>query len=204
MISRLSSFLTSLMLKRAEEKEEQYREVYRYVFFIILNYVWFFVYSTILGALLGIPFQSIVFFISIAVLRRYAGGYHADTETACLIISSLYFGIGIVFIKLITAGTVELNLFFPVAVTVCSIIIALLCPCEAPEKPLEEKQLRVMKIKSIITVLVLLAVISVLWAVEKKTLAAPFISCIFTEAVLLVAGKIKFRKRKTETSNSVI
>ncbi len=192
------------MLRRAGEKEERYREVYRYVFFIVLNYLWFFVYSAILGTLLGIPFQSIVFFISIAVLRRYAGGYHANTEAACMLISSLYFGIGIVFVKLICANIVGMNLFVLAAAAVCCIVIALLCPCEAPEKPLEEQQVRVMKIKSIITVFVLLTLISVLFIIRKAELSAPFVSCIFIQTVLLVAGTIKFRKRKTEITDGNI
>lgn len=194
MISSLASYLASVAVKRTEE--EQYREVYKYVFFIILNYILFFGYSLILGSLLGIPFRSIVFFASTVLLRRYAGGYHADTETRCLIISTAYFSLGVFFIKLINEGIFRPGFYYVVTAIICAIIIIILCPCDSPEKPLEGSQRKTIKIKSIVLVVVFLALILFLWFSNKKLWAFVFAVCFFIEAGLIIAGTIKFRKRK--------
>lgn len=197
MISWLANFLVSVAVKDTENSEEaQYREVYQYVLFIILNYILFFGYSLILGLLLGIPFQSIVFFVSLAILRRYAGGYHADTETRCLIISTSYFTLGILLIKLLSDGRIQINFYYVVAAIICALIILFLCPCDSPEKPIDGKLYRVIRIKSTILVVVFLALILVLWFCNKQIWASVFIVDFFIETGLIVAGTIKFRKRK--------
>lgn len=193
MISRIADYLASAIVRKTEEV--QYREVYTYVLFLILNYILFFGYSLILGSLLGIPFQSIVFFLATAILRRYAGGYHADTETVCLIISALYFSSGIVFIKLISNGVIFLNIFYIVAATACSLIIIFLCPCDSPEKPLEENLRRTIKIKSIVLVIVYFALILCLWFCNMQLWASVFTVSLYIEAVLIAAGAVKYRKR---------
>lgn len=43
--------------------------------------------AIILSWILGITLQGIIFWLCLSVLRRYAGGYHADTEKRCYIIS---------------------------------------------------------------------------------------------------------------------
>lgn len=194
MISSLASYLASVAVKYTEEN--QYQEVFKYVFFIILNYILFFGYSLILGSLLGIPFQSIVFFASIVILRRYAGGYHADTETRCLIISTAYFSFGILLIKLMSEGIININFYYVATAIICAIIIIILCPCDSPEKPLEGSQRKTIKIKSIVLVVVFLALILFLWFINKKLWAFVFAVCFFIEAGLIIAGTIKFRKRK--------
>lgn len=204
MISKLSFFLTSVLLQHTVSDEtEKYREVFQYVFFIILNYICFFAYSLILGALLGIPLQGIVFFISLVFLRRYAGGYHADTESACLLISTSYLTVGLILIKLVHTDILRLNTAYLAALMICSIVIILLSPCDTPEKPLEQKQIRIMKIKTVITVFIILAVTALIWFFDKQILCSPFIFGIFIETALLIAGRIKYRKIKRKHNTDV-
>ncbi len=194
MISKLANFLVSVAVKDSDET--QYREVYQYVLFIILNYILFFGYSLILGLLLGIPFQSIVFFVSLAILRRYAGGYHADTETRCLIISTAYFSFGILLIKVLSEGIIKINFCYIIIAIICAFIIILLSPCDSPEKTLEGNQRKVIKIKSIVSVFVFLSLILLLWFINKQIWASVFVVSFFIETGLIIAGTIKFRKRK--------
>ena len=192
MISRLATYLASAVVKKTEE--DQYQEVFKYVFFIILNYILFFGYSLILGSLLGIPFQSILFFATMVVLRRYAGGYHANTETRCLIISTVYFSSGIVFIKLIFSEIIKINAYYIIAAIMCALTILFLCPCDSPEKPLEQKRIRIMKIKCIALIGFLVALILFICASENHCWASMFIISIFIETVLIVSGTIKLKK----------
>lgn len=198
MISRFSSYLVSLYFKHTENSEnKQYQEVYQYVLFIILNYVFFFGYSLLFGSLLGIPWQSIVFFISIVILRRYAGGYHADTETRCLIITTSYLSVGIVFIKLLCNEIIRINFHYIITTIICALIILMLCPCDSPEKPLEEKQIRVIKIKNTVLVFVLLTLILCLWFSRNQIWSSPFITCFLIETGLIITGKIKLKAKNS-------
>lgn len=195
MISKISYYLTDLLMKNTENAEDrQYREVYQYVLFLILNYLFFFGYSLILGTLLGVSFQSIVFFISIAFLRRYAGGYHANTENRCLIISSVYFLAGTVTIKIINlyVDRINFNIILIISV-ICSLIILLLCPCDSPSKPVEKEKVKSIRIKCTAVIILILAAILFLLIINKTQFVSPFFSAVVIETVLMISGKIKIR-----------
>ena len=54
-----------------------------------------------LSWILGIIWQGIIFWLCLSVLRRYAGGYHADTEKRCYVISFVMILISLLCIKFI-------------------------------------------------------------------------------------------------------
>lgn len=193
MISKISCRLTDLLMKNTENTEAlQYREVYQYVLFLILNYLIFFGYSFIIGALLGVPFQSIVFFISIAFLRRYAGGYHANTENRCLIISSVYFLTGITLIKIMNlyANRINFNIILSISF-ICSLIILFLCPCDSPSKPVSKESVKSIRTKCIALILMMLSTMLFLLRLNKPQFISLFFSAFVIETVLIIAGKIK-------------
>lgn len=195
MINKISCRLTDLFMKNTENAEDrQYREVYQYVLFLILNYLFFFGYSFIIGALLGVPFQSIVFFISIAFLRRYAGGYHASTENRCLIISSLYFLTGIILIKLMNfyIDRINFNIILSASV-ICSLIILFLCPCDCPSKPVKKEKINSLRLKCIALILIMYTVCFILFRLKIMLYISPFFSSVSIETALMIAGKIKIQ-----------
>lgn len=58
------------------------------------------VFLTLLaGCILGIFTQSVIFIIALIPLRMYAGGYHADTQKRCAIISILLMLIALMIIR---------------------------------------------------------------------------------------------------------
>lgn len=52
-----------------------------------------------LGYIGGVFFQSLIFYIALNELRRFAGGYHAKTERRCFLISFLLLVFSLGFIK---------------------------------------------------------------------------------------------------------
>ncbi|MBR3974891.1 MAG: accessory gene regulator B family protein [Clostridia bacterium] len=180
-------------MKNSENAEDlQYREVYQYVLFLILNYLLFFGYSLILGTLLGVPFQSLVFFVCIAILRRYAGGYHANTEKRCLIISSVYFLTGIILIKIMNlyADSINFNIILSISV-ICSLIILFLCPCDSPSKPVAKEKRKGIRIKCITIIVMIFTAMLSLLRFNKPQFMSLFFSAFIIETVLIIAGKIK-------------
>ena len=58
------------------------------------------------GLFFGVFRESILFFIVFYLLRRYVGGYHADTQKRCYIISFSIILFSICLIKYINKGTI--------------------------------------------------------------------------------------------------
>lgn len=193
MISNIASCLVSLYFKHTENSEnKQYQEVYQYVLFIILNYIFFFGYSLLFGSLLGIPYQSIIFFITIVALRRYAGGYHADTEKRCLVISSAYLLIGIILIKTMNLYGDRINFSIILSISaLCSLVILFLCPCDSPSKPVAKEKRKSIRIKCITIIAMILTAMLLLLKFNKPQFISLFFSAIVIETVLIIAGKIK-------------
>ena len=196
MISNIASCLVSLYFKHTENSEnKQYQEVYQYVLFIILNYIFFFGYSLLFGSLLGIPYQSIIFFITIVALRRYAGGYHADTEKRCLVISSAYLLIGIILIKTMNLYGDRINFSIILSISaLCSLVILFLCPCDSPSKPVEKERVKGIRIKCTAIILMIFIIMLFLVKFDKSQFISIFFSAIIIETILIIAGKIKNQK----------
>ena len=102
MINNLSVRLTKILLDKGSITEDE-RDLYIYGFFMLLSQLMYFILACIFGLLFQCFLDSIIFYIAFQFIRRYAGGYHASTETRCEILSSLSIlgSIGIVKLSLI-------------------------------------------------------------------------------------------------------
>lgn len=99
MISKLSNYLTGKLLSNGTIGDED-KDLYIYGLFMLISHLMFFIIACIFGLILGCVFESIIFYIAFQFIRRYAGGYHASTETRCEIFSTLSILASIVAIKL--------------------------------------------------------------------------------------------------------
>ena len=79
--------------------EEVDRELYVYGFFLLITRFFFFLVTFAFGGLLGIPLESVIFYIVFILLRSYAGGVHAKTEMACTLWTTLALGVTVATIK---------------------------------------------------------------------------------------------------------
>ena len=80
MINKISQYFTKkLLVNGAISKEEQ--ELYIYGFFMLLSQLMYFILAFIFGLIFNCIIESIIFYIGFQFIRRYAGGYHAATET---------------------------------------------------------------------------------------------------------------------------
>ena len=106
--------------------DEEKREIVRYGIerskVIILS----FLVTLTLGYWMGIFFQSLIFCLSFYTLRRYAGGYHAETQGRCYIISLITVLISFCYIKLAECS-MTVNIIVQV---ICLAFIFTLAPVE--------------------------------------------------------------------------
>ncbi len=84
--------------------EEADRELYVYGFFLLISRLFFFLVAAVFGCFLGIPWESVIFYIVFILLRSYAGGVHAKTEKACTGWTTLAMGIAVAAIKTLEAS----------------------------------------------------------------------------------------------------
>lgn len=90
----------------------------------------------LVGLILGIFWQAVIFWISFCAIRRYAGGFHADTEQRCMIISASV--IIIVFLTMrYWAVEIWITILFQV---VCYGIIMILSPVSNKNRILDETE----------------------------------------------------------------
>lgn len=188
MINNLSSRLTDKMIAKGSITEDD-RELYIYGLFMLLSQIMYFFLSVIFGLLFQCFIESVIFYIAFQFIRRYAGGYHAKTETRCEIISALSIFVCLVAIrlsKLYNFDTVLLCLAI-----IAAISIATFCPLDTPEKPLSEKEFKYFRKISWIILFVITVTIVISYCFRFNVLFAPCCMSLILESVLIIAGKIK-------------
>lgn len=188
MINKISSKIVEILIKHSLVGNED-KELYSYGFFILLSQILYLIIAIILGSIFKSVFESVIFYIAFQFIRRYAGGFHAKTETRCEILSTLSILCCIVLIKLskmydIRIALLSISLVF-------AVLIFILCPLDTPEKPLNDKEYKYFrKISWIILSLIIVAII-VSFIFKFNVVFAPCCASLILEGVLIGTGKIK-------------
>ena len=123
------------------------------------------------------------------LIRRYAGGYHALTETRCEILSTLSILACIVVIRL--SKTYDIQTVLLIISAVSSVCIFVLCPLDTPEKPLSNKEFKYFRKVSWIILFVIIIAIIVSYVFKFQMVLVPCCLSLILESILLAAGKIK-------------
>lgn len=184
MISKLSKKIVNQLNILDDEQE-----LYEYGFFILLSQILYFIIAIIIGTICGTVFESIIFYIAFQFIRRYAGGYHASTETRCEILSTLSILACIVVIKL--SKTYDIQTVLLIIGALSAVCIFVFCPLDTPEKPLTDKEFRYFRKISWLILLAIVVAIIVSYIFKFKIVTVPCCLSLILESILLVAGKIK-------------
>lgn len=177
-----------MLLSKGSISEDE-RELYIYGFFMLLSQLMYFIVACIFGLLFQCFFDSILFYIAFQFIRRYAGGYHAKTETRCEILSTLSLLVSIAIIKVIKTYDFQTLLLFVTIISAFCIFV--FCPLDTPEKALTEKEFKYFRKISWIILLVITAVIVFSYFFKINTIFAPCCMSLILESLLLIAGKLK-------------
>ena len=197
MISKLSDYLTEKLLSNGIIIDED-KELYIYGLFMLLSQLMFFIIACIFGLLLKCLFESIIFYIAFMLIRRYAGGYHASTETRCEILSTLSILACIVVIKL--SKTYDIQTILLIIGAVSAVCIFVFCPLDTPEKPLSDKEFKYFRKVSWLILLMIVVAIIVSYVFKFQMVLVPCCLSLILESVLLVAGKVKRVSKKNNDS----
>lgn len=188
MINNLSQKLTEKFLKKGIiEKDEQ--ELYVYALFILISTLMLFIITCVFGLIMKCFFESVIFFIAFQFIRKYAGGYHASTETRCEIMSSISMIASVVVIML--AKMYDLRILLLSLAVLAAVLIMVFCPLDTPEKPLSEKEFRYFRKISWIILLIIFSLAVISYFFKVRVLFAPCCVSLILESILITAGKTK-------------
>lgn len=188
MISKLSKKIVKCFVKQSNISDDE-QELYQYGFFILFSQILYFIIALIIGILCEVILESIIFYIAFQFIRRYAGGYHASTETRCEIFSTLSILACIVVIKLSKIYDFQTVLLL---ITILSAVcIFVFCPLDTPEKPLSDNEFKYFRKVSWLILFVIIAAIIVSYVFKFQIVTVPCCLSLILESILLALGKIK-------------
>lgn len=190
MFTKISKNLCKKLSSKNKLNQEEV-ELYEYGFFLILSSVFFTLIIIFFGLLFNCLLGTIVFYISFRAVRNYAGGYHADTEMRCEILTTTFFLLVSYIISISGKYIVKIIVL---GITVFAILaIALLAPLDTPAKPLDtDEKKKYRKISFLIlSIIVLIIIVSIIFKINISLV--PCCLSLILESILLVAGVIKGR-----------
>ncbi|MDD3278594.1 MAG: accessory gene regulator B family protein [Lachnospiraceae bacterium] len=144
----------------------------------------------LLGFLWGEFLFSILFFVWFAILRPFSGGYHADTELRCYIMS-------VAMLNIILICKHYVNFFvwqYLIIWILAFLIIFRYAPVENSSNRLDKSEILVYgkKTRRILFVFSIFMLLSIIQGLE--VIYSSIVFSLFLCSVLVLAGKIKYEK----------
>lgn len=188
MISKLSAKIAGILIEHSTIKNED-KELYTYGFFMLLSQILYFIITIAIGILFNIILESIIFYIAFQFIRKYAGGYHAKTETRCEISTTFSIIACISVIKL--SQFYDFKIILLIITVISAVCIFVFCPLDTPEKPLSEKEYKYFRKISWLILFIITILIIISYVLSWKFSFAPCCMSLILESILISAGKMK-------------
>lgn len=153
----------------------------------ILDTIFNIVTFLIIGILLKMPFETIMFTIGYIPLRIYAGGYHAKTPFRCWCLSNIILTVSLVLVQ----NAKKFYIAFCILSLIAVMVLIILMPVEDLHKPLDQNDRKKYK-KCGIVILVIEMFISVAFALLHHNRISIVLSSVWVLlSVMLILGVIK-------------
>lgn len=134
-----------------------------------------------------------IFYTVFLFVKKYGGGFHASTEGKCMILSTIEILLSICFVFFALRESAVLK-SGALASAVAYIIICILSPAAAKEKPLDDAEKIRYRERSIIRVTLTFAAMTAVLIFGYPRICAPLCSALMLEGVMLTAGRISLRR----------
>lgn len=134
------------------------RELYAYAVHCLFSLLYPIAFALVIGAFLGMPIEAVVMIMSFIAVRKFSGGYHADSFYKCLIISSI-----VIMTMLQISNYINNNLLFNVIYIASSILLMIFSPIDSANKRLDNDDKRFCKKITILIVVVLFIIVELQW-----------------------------------------
>ena len=177
MIGKLASKVVKKLIDNSSIADTE-QELYVYGFFILISQILYFTITMILGVLLDIVLESVIFYVAFQFIRRYAGGIHASSELKCEIATTTSIFLCLLCTKLCETNNIQMPIF-------------VLCPLDTPAKPLTKEESEYFRKISWVILFLIMLTICIGWYFNFEFLMYPCCMSLILESILLVLGKIK-------------
>ena len=145
MLRRISEYIVDWQIRKSILTGSQ-RVVYLYAYEVFLNQVINILIAFFLAFLMRAPMQVLIFVASYIPLRSYCGGYHAETNGGCTVVSAFLIILVCLAERVITGNLVFILL--PVALMISGGLIFRFAPVSSKNKPLDEEETTRYRIRS--------------------------------------------------------
>lgn len=188
MISNISERITSSLVNAGAAPSED-KALYEYGIRMGILMVINAATAVLIGLLLGMFWQSIIFLLAYNPIRSYAGGYHANSQLNCYLIS-----IPMILVVLLGIKMLPWNGYLCTIVLLFSVvIIAILAPVEDSHKPLNEREKVVYKGRARAYSAIFFGAAMMLWFAGFGQISLSIVMALLVAAIMLVLGAIKNR-----------
>jgi len=145
--------------------------------------------AVLIGLLLEMVWQCVIFLIAYNPVRTYAGGSHASTPLICYLVS-----IPMILAVLLGIRMIPWNGYLCLIILfIAVIIIVVLAPVEDPNKPLDAREKTVYGRRARIHSAVLSGAAMMLWFAGFEQVSLSIVMALGVAAVMLVLGANKNR-----------
>lgn len=174
-----------------DEKTEEYIFGLEITLLLIINYAT----AIFIGVLFGMVKESIIFVFLYCFLKKYTGGFHFNSQFACYISMCVMCSAVLLIIK----HTVEDGFLYSIFMMVSSVVMFVLSPVQAIEKPLDDKEKKVFGfiakcLTLLLTVTYFLCYAFCFYGVSKIIMVT---ACSL--AIFVILGKIKYILHKKQS-----
>ena len=150
-----------LILQKAITTDE--RELYAYAVHCLFSLLYPIVFASVIGAFLGMITEAIAMIMPFILIRKFSGGYHADSFKKCLVLSS------IVIIVTLLIGKYIKNIFIVnIMYIAATILLMVFSPIDSVNKRLDDNDKKFCKKVTIFIVGVIFGVVGVLWIIGYR------------------------------------
>lgn len=186
MTSKVSKSLTDYLLKKNIIVQEEY-EIYQFGMEQLIASTFSLISVLIIGIVLDVILESLIFIMAFKAIRECAGGYHASTRLRCYVLSMLTVITVLSVIKYIPLDTVVLIIMSVLA----SIIIILLSPVDTENKRIDAIERIYYRRKSMIILWVELIIAMICVIIHYEEGAKCIVVGLLVLAIAQIAENIK-------------
>ena len=189
MIKLISSKVARILCE--DEKHTDNYELYEYAIYIILSSAFQMETVIVLGFVFNLKTESLEFYLTIIVIRKFAGGYHAKTPVRCYLFSFASNIIILCLVKWLSSINTLFIFIFIIFELLCVVLILLISPLDTENNPLtgqEKKMYRMLT--SIITILIFI-ISSLCFFKGYRNIGSSMICGVVMSALVLLMRKIQ-------------
>lgn len=199
MYEKLAKKTTTLLINK-EIINLNDREIYEYSFEVIISDIMYLFIAITTALITNTMIEEFIFLIGFLSIRKYAGGFHANTYTMCHFLSWIN---QLAMIFLLNATPSEIVSYFIVGLSGISIVVVyIFAPIQNENREFSSEERNRFKINSRVSVIIVILLAYILYfTIFTYKYPYALILGVFSVSISLVAGKIKYAKRKVGESN---